>query len=155
MSLHVFRTEQLLPVTLTEAWGFFSSPRNLAVITPPSMDFRILTDPLPERTHAGQIIAYRVSPLPMLRTTWVTEITHVDEPRFFVDEQRRGPYSLWHHQHHFEEVKEGVRMTDIVHYAVPAGILGDLLNALLIRRKIKDIFSYRNAKLKQLFPGKA
>ncbi|MFM2136786.1 MAG: hypothetical protein RL021_2186 [Bacteroidota bacterium] len=152
MSLHSFHAEHLLPVSLTEAWDFFSSPRNLSVITPPEMDFRIITKPLEERTYAGQIIAYKVSPLPFMRTTWVTEITHVREPEFFVDEQRMGPYALWHHQHRFEQVEGGVRMTDTVHYRVPFGWLGDLLNILFIRKRIEAIFRYRRTKLEQLFP---
>lgn len=116
------------------------------------MDFRIITENLADRTYAGQIIAYHVSPLPFMRTTWVTEITHVQEPSFFVDEQRMGPYVLWHHQHRFEEVPGGVRMTDTVHYRVPGGWLGDLLNTLFIRKRIEGIFRYRQEKLEALFP---
>jgi len=116
------------------------------------MDFRIVSEDLAERTYAGQIIIYKVSPLPVMRTTWVTEITHVHEPNFFVDEQRIGPYSIWHHQHHFEATKDGVRMTDIVHYQVPGGIIGDIFNRLFIRKRIAGIFDFRTSKLNQLFP---
>lgn len=118
------------------------------------MDFVIQDEHLADKTYAGQIICYKVSPLPAFRTTWVTEITHVESPRFFVDEQRKGPYTLWHHQHHFEATPNGVRMTDIVHYEVPMGMLGDLLNRLFIRSKIQGIFDYRTQKLESLFPKK-
>lgn len=151
MAIHSYRCNQFIPVTLPEAWHFFSSPKNLAVITPPEMNFVITSPDLNEKAYAGQIIAYKVSPMPLLRLTWVTEITHVNEPYFFVDEQRQGPYKLWHHQHHFEEVPGGVKMTDIVHYEVPLGFLGTMMNSLVIRKRIEGIFSYRKKKLEELF----
>ena len=113
---------QLLPVTPAAAWEFFSRPENLARITPPDLGFEV-TSPLPERMHAGMIVTYRVSPFGRLRVPWVTEITHVREPEFFVDEQRSGPYRFWHHQHHFRAVADGVEMTDLLHYRLPFGCL--------------------------------
>lgn len=115
------------------------------------MNFVILTVDLPEKTYAGQVIQYKVSPLPLLRTRWVTEITHLEKNRFFVDEQRQGPYRIWHHQHHFKAVEGGVEMKDIVHYELPMGILGDLMNRLFIRQKIEKIFEFRTMALEKLF----
>ena len=117
------------------------------------MNFVILTEDLPEKTYAGQVIQYKVSPLPLLRTRWVTEITHLEKNRFFVDEQRQGPYRIWHHQHHFKAVEGGVEMKDIVHYELPMGILGDLMNRLFIRQKIEKIFEFRTMALEKLFNG--
>ena len=151
MSVHTFRAQQFLPISLEKAWDFFSSPKNLSVITPPEMNFVITSEALAEKTYAGQIISYRVSPLPGFRTSWVTEITHVNAPHFFVDEQRKGPYVMWHHQHHFEAVEGGVMMTDIVNYEAPLGVLGDMMNKLVIQKKIKSIFDYRTKKLESLF----
>ncbi|HRU62163.1 MAG TPA: SRPBCC family protein, partial [Bacteroidia bacterium] len=101
MSVHRFSTTQVLPLSLEAAWEFFSTPRNLARITPPEMNFRIVTPDLPDKTYAGQIIAYTLTPVAGIRAGWITEITHVKAPHFFVDEQRKGPYRMWHHQHHF------------------------------------------------------
>jgi ligand-binding SRPBCC domain-containing protein len=154
MSLHCFESKQHLPITIEHAWEFFSDPKNLSKITPPEMNFKILTVLHRKETYAGQIIQYDVSPLPWMRTRWVTEITHVEKPLFFVDEQRIGPYSIWHHQHHFESVSDGVLMTDIVHYSIPLGPLGDAMNELFIRKRIKAIFDYRTTVLNRLFPSK-
>lgn len=134
--------KQILPITLEQAWSFFSNPANLAEITPPWLKFRICSE-LPDRMYAGLIIKYRITMPPGLPVTWVTEITHVREPNFFVDEQRLGPYRLWHHQHTFEEVPGGVQMEDIVHYQVPFGPLGSLFMGWWIRRNLKAIFDYR------------
>ena len=154
MSIHRFDCSQFLPITLEKAWDFFSSPENLQLITPPRMNFKITSENLEKRTYAGQIISYRVSPLPGFRTTWVTEITHVQEPDFFVDEQRKGPYRLWHHQHHFKKADGGVMMTDIVHFEVPLGLIGDALARILVKREINKIFEYRKKRLEELFPVK-
>lgn len=151
MSLHCFQSSLHLPITIEKAWEFFSDPKNLSVITPPEMDFKILSTLHKKETYAGQIIQYDVSPLPFMRTRWVTEITHVNQPHFFVDEQRIGPYSIWHHQHHFEALPNGVLMTDIVHYQIPLGPIGDLMNSLFIRKKINAIFDYRTSQLNKLF----
>jgi ligand-binding SRPBCC domain-containing protein len=154
MSIHRFATRQFLPVSPEEAWAFFSTPRNLSRITPPDMNFRIVTPDLPDETYAGQIISYTLTPLMGIRTGWTTEITHVRAPFFFVDEQRKGPYRLWHHQHHFKAVESGTEMTDIVHYEIPMGFLGDALNALFIRKKVEGIFHHRTQVLEKLFPAR-
>ncbi|MEX2446229.1 MAG: SRPBCC family protein [Dehalococcoidia bacterium] len=150
MSLHRFAVVQCLPVPLEEAWRFFSDPRNLAAITPPDMGFEVTSD-TPDRMYAGLIVTYRVRPLFRVPVAWVTEITHLDEPRLFVDEQRMGPYRFWHHQHHFREVPGGVEMRDIVHYDVGFGPLGDLLGALVVRRRLRLIFEFRRRVLEQRF----
>ncbi|MFM9027680.1 MAG: SRPBCC family protein [Bacteroidota bacterium] len=154
MSIHRFTCNQFLPISVEEAWDFFSSPENLQLITPPRMNFKITSENLEKKTYAGQIISYRVSPLPVYRTTWVTEITHVQMPDFFVDEQRKGPYCMWHHQHHFKKADGGVNMTDIVHYEIPLGPIGDLMNSIMVRNEIHKIFEYRKKKLEELFSRK-
>jgi ligand-binding SRPBCC domain-containing protein len=148
MKLHRLQTVQRLPVTQDEAWRYFSDASNLAKITPPNLGFEV-TSPLPERVYAGLIITYRVRPLFGVPVGWVTEITHVDEPHLFVDEQRFGPYRFWHHQHLFRPVDGGVEMTDIVHYALPPG--GGLLRGVLVAPRLKEIFDYRQEVLERTF----
>jgi ligand-binding SRPBCC domain-containing protein len=145
--------EQILPISLDEAWDFFSSPKNLNEITPPDMTFKILYD-IPEKMYAGMFISYKISPMFNIPLDWVTEITHVADHQFFVDEQRMGPYAIWHHEHHFEEHPEGVKMTDILHYHVGMGPLGWIASKLFVDAKVKGIFDYRYKKLQQLFPTK-
>lgn len=144
---------QTLPVTLEQAWAFFSDPCNLARITPPGMDFRI-TSPLQSGMYAGQIITYTVRPLFSVAMNWTTEITHVDPPNFFVDEQRFGPYRFWHHQHRFRQVDGGVEIYDLVHYLLQHDQLARLVNRLFVAPRLKRIFDYRQEKLKELFPCK-
>jgi len=151
MGNYCIKSKQRLPISLGEAWDFFSSPRNLSKITPPKMNFRILSNSDSEKMYAGQIITYYVSPLMNIPLYWMTEITHVKNLDYFVDEQRFGPYSLWHHTHKFEAVEGGVEMTDIVHYKLPFGVLGKLVHWLLVRREVEQIFSYRTEVLKKLF----
>lgn len=150
MSIHRFETTERLPISLEEAWAFFSDPRNLAVLTPPSLGFDILGDP-PESMYPGLMLHYRVRPLFRVPVTWLTEITHVREPKFFVDEQRVGPYRVWHHEHHFREVPGGVEMRDRVTYALPFGPLGALLDRLLVRGRVRRIFEFRRRVLAQRF----
>ncbi len=152
--VYSLKTVQVLPVTLEKAWDFFSNPANLSAITPPHMEFRIVSKHQGSRMYAGQIIEYKVKPLPGLPMYWMTEITHVADKQFFVDEQRFGPYSLWHHQHHFREVKGGVEMTDIVHYKIPFWIFGDIANVLFVRRQLDSIFRYRFEAVERLFGKK-
>lgn len=119
MAVYSFSTQQILPITLEKAWEFFSNPANLQEITPRDMNFRIISQFHGTQMYPGQVIEYKVSPIKGLSMYWMTEITHVEEGKYFIDEQRFGPYSLWHHQHHFREVEGGVEMTDIVHYKIP------------------------------------
>ena len=150
MSLHRFEAAQLLPVDRSEAWSFFSNPRNLSVITPPDMGFEI-TEEIPAHVHPGLIVVYRVRPLLGIAVTWVTEITAVVEEELFVDDQRIGPYRFWHHQHHFREVAGGTEMRDIVHYALPFGPLGGLLNERVIAPRVQAIFDFRRGVIEQRF----
>lgn len=152
MSVYTLERVQRLPISIEEAWAFFSSPLNLRDITPPYMRFRVLSDPKwLGRMYPGQIITYTVRPLLGVPMFWMTEITHVREGEFFVDEQRIGPYALWHHQHHFRVIENGVEMTDLVHYRLPLGVLGKLAHALLIRRQLEAIFDYRYRVLEERF----
>lgn len=148
MKLHLLEREQRLPIPIGEAWAFFSDAANLARITPPDMGFEV-TSKLPGRMYAGMIVTYRVRPLAGIPVTWVTEITHVDEPHLFVDEQRFGPYRFWHHQHHFREVEGGTEVSDIVTYALPPG--GGLLRPLLVAPRLAAIFDHRRRVLEATF----
>jgi len=136
---------------MAEVWDFISSPANLKKITPSYMGFDITSGDLPEKMYPGMIISYRVKPLFGIRMNWVTEITHVSEGRYFVDEQRSGPYAMWHHAHFIEPVDGGVLMKDIVSYRPPFGFLGVIANRMLIRRQLKEIFDYRFAALEKKF----
>ena len=148
--MHVLKTTQRLPISLDEAWDFFSSPRNLKEITPARMGFHILSE-LPEKMYPGLIISYIVKPVAGIPVKWVTEISQVREKEFFVDFQLSGPYAIWHHQHHFRPLNGGVEMTDIVNYKVPFGFLGRIVNWLFVEREVKDIFEYRNWVLEDKF----
>jgi ligand-binding SRPBCC domain-containing protein len=150
MRLHLFEQEQFLPITLDEAWDFFSSPSNLDAITPQDLGFQITSKPEP-KIYAGQIITYRVKIAPLVWLPWVTEIRCVDEGRSFIDEQRFGPYKFWHHRHTFEEVPGGVLMRDKVHYGLSFGPLGGIAHALFVRRKLEWIFGFRKRILGERF----
>ena len=141
---------QKLPISVAKAWDFFSSPKNLATITPDELGFKIKSE-LPEKMYPGMFIQYTVKPLLGIPMTWVTEITQVNEPHFFIDEQRVGPYAIWHHQHFFKEIPGGVEMTDIVDYRLPFAPFGNFMQPLLIKGKLNQIFEYRNAKMIELF----
>lgn len=151
MAVYSLKTVQRIPVSLERAWDFFSSPANLADITPSNLGFHIISKHHGDKMYAGQIIEYTVKPLLGIPLYWMTEITHVQEGRYFVDEQRFGPYSLWHHQHHFKAIEGGVEMTDIVHYKIPLWILGDLAHRLFVRQQLKQIFDFRFKKVEELF----
>lgn len=148
MKLYVLDRTQRLPIPLAQAWDFFSDASNLARITPPDMGFEV-TSALPERMYAGMIVTYRVRPLMGIPVQWVTEITHVQEPFLFVDEQRFGPYRFWHHQHLFREVPGGVEMRDIVHYALPPG--GGAARRWLVTPRLEQIFAHRHKVLEEKF----
>lgn len=149
-SVRVFTRTQYLPISLEAAWDFFSAPGNLPAITPPALGFRVLSDP-PSVIYPGLMLRYSVRPLPGFRTAWVSEITHVRAPEYFVDEQRSGPYSIWHHEHRFHRSPGGVRVEDIIHYALPFGRLGHALAGALVRRKLEAIFDYRAGILSERF----
>lgn len=134
---------QTIPLPLEEAWDFFSRPENLALITPTEMKFNLRSELAGVTMYPGMLIEYTVSPLFGVPLSWVTEITHIQDQRYFVDEQRHGPYRLWHHEHHFKEVEGGVEMTDLLHYLVPFGPIGKLLNKVVVEPKIEGIFAFR------------
>jgi ligand-binding SRPBCC domain-containing protein len=151
MKLYQLKTSQILPISLETAWKFFSNPVNLSKITPPWLNFEVKTK-LPEKMYAGMIITYFVRPLLNIPQTWVTEITHINEPNYFVDEQRFGPYKMWHHEHIFRPYEDGgVVMEDIVSYVVPFGYLGQFINTIVISKKINEIFNYRKQVLEKTF----
>lgn len=141
---------QKLPIPMQQAWDFMADPKNLAVITPPSMGF-VTKSGDDRKIFAGQIITYTITPLFGFKLQWVTEITHVVNGQFFVDEQRFGPYSFWHHKHFLKEIEGGTEMEDIVHYKVPMGILGRLVHPFLVKPKLEEIFAFRQKKLIELF----
>lgn len=138
---------QFVPGDPDKIWDFFSRPENLARITPPPMNFRIRNDVQGKEMYEGMMIAYTVAPIWGIDLTWVTEITHIRPGRYFVDEQRIGPYTLWHHEHWFDVVPGGVNMRDILHYAVPFGWLGGWADRFFIASQIEDIFAYRNTAI--------
>ena len=150
MKIHNLEFEQFLPIELEEAWEFFSTPNNLNLITPDDMSFKIVSG-ADSKAYAGQVITYRIKPLMNISMNWITEITQCVEGKYFIDEQRFGPYRFWHHQHHFKETRDGVIMRDILHYALPFGLFGELLGKLVIHKKVLDIFNYREEKLKEIF----
>lgn len=142
---------QQLPIDIQTAWAFFSSPKNLKNITPKYMGFDITSGFQEEKMYPGMIIMYKVKPVFNFPINWVTEITQVREPYYFVDEQRSGPYKFWHHQHKFKEIEAGVEIQDIVHYDLPLWIIGDLIERIFVRKKLKGIFDYRAQKLNTTF----
>lgn len=153
MAFYQFQKEQFIKASIEDIWDFISSPQNLKRITPPSMGFDIRTPNLPKKVYEGMIISYRVRPLWGISTNWVTEITHIRDKSYFVDEQRVGPYKLWHHQHIIMPRKNGVLMKDIVSYQPPFGLLGNVANALLIKNKLNEIFDFRTKELEKIFPS--
>ena len=154
MAFYQLHKEQFIRASLKEVWDFISTPRNLKEITPDYMGFNILTKNLSEKMYPGMIISYDVRPILNLKTLWVTEITQVKENSFFIDEQRIGPYKLWHHQHILEQQNEGVLMKDIVSYQPPFGVVGAIANSLFIRKQLEEIFAYRFERLDMLFNKK-
>jgi ligand-binding SRPBCC domain-containing protein len=139
---------------MAAVWAFMSNPRNLARLTPPNLGFEVLSKENADRIYPGQIIEYYVKPLLNFKLYWVTEITHVQEAAYFVDEQRFGPYAFWHHKHFLQETAEGVEMRDLVHYKLPLGLLGRLANAAFVKKQLKGIFDFRYQQVETLFNGR-
>jgi ligand-binding SRPBCC domain-containing protein len=151
MPVYQFYREQVIPASRAEVWDFISSPDNLKKITPPEMGFDITTPHLSEKMYPGMIISYNVKPLPVFKTNWVTEITQVREEEYFVDEQRVGPYKIWHHQHILDDHEKGILMKDLVTYLPPLGFLGAIANSLIIRGKLEEIFAFREKAVIDIF----
>ena len=143
MAVYSLKSVQRIPVPVTEIWDYFASPQNLPDLTPSDLGFKVISKHHGDKIYQGQVIEYKVSPLFGIPLYWMTEITHVDPLKYFVDEQRRGPYNMWHHQHHFKPIDGGVEMTDIVHYKNPFWIFGDLANSLIVKKKLQEIFAFR------------
>lgn len=150
MKIYSLHKTQKLPISLDEAWEFLSNPKNLKIITPDYMSFNIISK-IDRPLYIGQIIQYIVTPLLGIKTKWVSEITHIQEKKYFVDEQIYGPYSLWHHKHFIKEINGGVELEDIIDYKVPLGIIGQSIHPILVKPKLEEIFSYRQKKLIELF----
>jgi len=144
-------SRQNVPVSLEEVWAFFSDAKNLAAVTPPHLNLKVTNEVYGGALYPGQVMIYKVKPLLGIPIAWMTEITHVEPMKYFVDEQRKGPYKLWHHQHHFKKIEGGVEMTDLVHYRLPLGILGSVANSLLVKSELNKIFAYRYQRVIELF----
>ncbi len=142
---------QKVPATLEAVWAFFSDAKNLLAVTPPDLNLKVTNKIYGDTVYAGQVMTYDVTPLLGIPLSWMTEITHVKAPDYFVDEQRKGPYKLWHHQHHFKAIEGGVEMTDLVHYRLPFGFAGNIANTLLVKKELEKIFAYRYGKIIELF----
>ncbi len=151
MAFYQLIKTQKLPATISEIWEFIAAPANLKEITPEHMGFVVTSNTGPEKMYEGMIITYKVSPMLGIKLDWMTEITHVKEKEYFVDEQRIGPYAMWHHQHKIEAIEGGVLMTDIVTYQPPMGFLGAIANTLFIKNQLKQIFDYRTIALEKRF----
>ena len=150
MKIYTVHKKQQLPITVDEAWKFLSNPRNLKIITPSYMSFDIITgDEKP--MFAGQIIQYLVTPILGIKTKWVSEITHFEEKKYFVDVQLYGPYELWHHKHFINKIEGGVELEDIIDYKVPLGILGQMVHPFIVKPKLEEIFNYRQQKMIEIF----
>jgi len=142
---------QKIPAKISDVWEFFSNPSNLKNITPANLGFNFISKNQSEKIYTGQIIEYKLNPLLNIPVYWMTEITFVENEKIFVDEQRSGPYSLWHHQHHFKQIENGVEMTDIVHYKIPFWFVGDIANTLFVQKKLNNIFKHRFEKTEKYF----
>ena len=149
--MYELQRTQRIPASARQVWDFIASVENLKEITPAYMALEIISMGLPEHLYAGMYVRYNVRPLAGIRIKWVTEITQVKEPDYFVDEQRKGPYRVWHHQHLMRVIDGGVEMTDIVHYQPPLGIFGGIINSLVLRKKLQVLFDYRFARIEQRF----
>lgn len=149
--MHKLEKVQKIPIDIETAWDFFSSPNNLSKITPKKMNFRIISDLKDGRMFPGMFIVYKVSPVFGIPITWVTEIIQISEKKYFIDEQRIGPYKLWHHEHHFKEIEGGVEMSDLLYYRLPFGFIGKIINFLFVKRQVTGIFNYRENILREIF----
>lgn len=149
--MYKLQQTQDIPVDIEKAWNFFSSPDNLKLITPEYMNFKILNKSDAGDMYPGMIITYTISPLFKISIKWATEITQVKNHKYFIDNQIKGPYKIWHHEHHFKQTDKGVEMRDVLFYELPYGFLGKLAYKLFVKRRVEEIFSYRSEKIKELF----
>lgn len=150
MKLERIQTIQRLPIQIEEAWDFFTSPKNLRLTTPHWLDFRLTSDP-PEYLHPGTIVSATIRPFPVISTDWISEITHIRPPQFYITEQRFGPFKMWHHEHHFRAIDDGVEVEDIILYGMHFGMIGSMVHNLFIRKRLHEAFSFRAQALEQRF----
>lgn len=149
--IYILKTEQIVHAPIEEVWSFFSTPKNLNALTPSDMAFEVTSGNV-DRMYQGQIISYQIEILPKIKQSWVTEITHVQQKEFFVDEQRFGPYTMWHHEHHFQAIDaQTTQMNDIVSYKLPFGLLGKIITGKAIQNRVKAIFEYREKAVNEIF----
>ena len=149
--MYKLKTVQNIPTTISRAWDFFSKPENLGLITPSSMKYSILEKSIAGDMYPGMIISYQLTPVFNISIKWATEITQIKEFKYFIDNQIKGPFTIWHHEHHFKEIENGIEMTDILFYDLPYGIFGKLLHKFIVKKKMDEIFHYREQKIKELF----
>lgn len=150
MAVHSIKAVQKIPVSLSKAWDFFSNPANLDIITPDDMAFKIISKNTCDKIYKGQLIEYKVSPVLRIPLYWMTKITEMEEGKYFIDEQKKGPYRLWHHEHHFKEIEGGVKIMDFVLYKNPFGLIGDAANSLFVKKKLLKIFRFRFRKVEDV-----
>jgi ligand-binding SRPBCC domain-containing protein len=151
MKIYTFKQTQFIPATVDTVWDFFATPENLRHLTPPEVNFEKLLMTGGATMYAGQMIAYKLNPFPFLRVRWTTEITQVVPKKYFIDDQRFGPFALWQHQHFFIEKNGGCEMIDEVSYAIPFGVLGRMVHALLVESQLRKIFQYRAVVVDKIF----
>ena len=154
MKIFTLYREQELPISIDEAWAFFSTPKNLDKITPPEMGFVIKSQLEDAGIFRGMKIQYIIRPLLGIPLKWITEISEVNAPHLFTDRQLKGPYALWDHTHYFTTVTGGVKMRDEVKYRLPLGWLGVIAHTLFVRKKLVEIFDFRKQVLEQIFAKK-
>lgn len=150
MKIYTLEQKQTLPISLEVAWEFFANPQNLTKLTPDWMQLTIKGD-VPQKMYEGLIMTQEVKPLFGIPLTWVTEITHIKEEAYFIDEQRIGPYKFWHHEHRLKETEAGVELIDTLHYAMPFGIIGRMIHELSVKQKVAEVFRYRYEVLEEMF----
>lgn len=151
MGLYKIQQVQNVPISIEEAWAFFSSPANLAQLTPKEIGFEITSDLGDGEMYPGQILTYNVRPIGGIKMAWATQILQIQKGKHFIDDQLTGPYKIWHHQHHFKAIKGGTEIKDIVHYALPWFAFGPIGHALVVKGKLKEIFDYRTKQVEQIF----
>ena len=150
MKIYTLHKHQKLPITLHQAWEFLCNPANLSKLTPKEMNMKIISG-ADKPMYAGQVLQYSVTPLPGFKTKWVSEITHYEHKKYFVDDQLYGPYAFWHHKHFVHEIDGGVEIEDIIDYKVPFGVLGQILHPLLVKPKLEAIFNHRKEQMEKIF----
>ncbi|HEX2629538.1 MAG TPA: SRPBCC family protein [Chitinophagaceae bacterium] len=149
--MYTLQAIQNIPASIEAVWNFFADPNKLHLITPAYMKFRVISNEKVDRIYKGQLIEYKIKPILGIPLYWMTEITEVKDKTLFIDEQRKGPYKLWRHQHFFKEIPGGVEMTDLVEYSPPLLMLGKMANSFFLRKQLNGIFRFRYQKIEEIF----